>query len=200
MQAYLTGLGVGAGLIIAIGSQNAFVLRQGIRGEHVTAVCLTCAISDALLIVVGVGGFRAVLGRAEWLGGLFLYCGAAFLVAYGARGMYSALLSKKALVPDAGPAAGLAATVGLCLAMTWLNPHVYLDTVFLIGTVSTNFPGRETMFAMGAVTASFLFFFALGHGAALLRPAFASPRAWRVLDFGVALTMWAIAAKLMSGS
>lgn len=200
MQAYLTGLGVGAGLIIAIGSQNAFVLRQGIRGEHVTAVCLTCAISDALLIIIGVSGFRAVLGQAEWLGELFLYCGVAFLIVYGARSMHSALLSKEALVPDAGPTAGLAAAIGLCLAMTWLNPHVYLDTVFLIGTISTNFPGREMMFAMGAVTASFLFFFALGHGAALLRPAFATPRAWRVLDFGVALTMWAIAAKLISSS
>ncbi|MFD2192057.1 LysE/ArgO family amino acid transporter [Pistricoccus aurantiacus] len=195
--AYMTGLGVGFSLILAIGSQNAFVLRQGLRGEHVFSVCLTCALSDAVLILLGVIGFQQVIDQAAWLEPVFLYLGAGFLLIYGARSMWSALRSSEALAPAIRKTASLAATLGICLALTWLNPHVYLDTVLLLGAVSTRFPGSELVFAAGAVTASFLFFFSLGHGATLLRPLFAQARSWRMLDVFVALVMWAIAGKLL---
>lgn len=195
--AFFTGLGVGASLILAIGSQNAFVLRQGIRGEHVNSVCFTCALSDALLITLGVTGFQAIVSLAAWLEPVLLYFGTAFLVTYGAMSLRSAMVSTETLAPLGGGTAGLGATLGVCLAMTWLNPHVYLDTVFLLGAVSTRFPGSEMVFAMGAATASFLFFFSLGHGASLLRPVFARANAWRILDALVGLVMWAIALKLL---
>ncbi|MEQ8966052.1 MAG: LysE/ArgO family amino acid transporter [Azospirillaceae bacterium] len=199
-SAFLTGLGVGASLILAIGSQNAFVLRQGLRGEHVNSVCLICALSDALLITAGVFGFQAIVTRAAWLEPVFLYAGATFLAVYGAISLRSAVISNEALAPAAGASASLMATLGVCLALTWLNPHVYLDTVFLIGAVSTRFPGAELVFAAGAATASFLFFFLLGHGASLLRPIFARARAWRFLDGIVGVVMWSIALKLLLGA
>lgn len=196
-SAFLTGLGVGASLILAIGSQNAFVLRQGIRGEYVNLVCFACAVSDALLITAGVFGFQAIVAQAAWLEPVFLYLGASFLATYGAISLRSAFTSTETLAPSTGSTAGLMATLGVCLALTWLNPHVYLDTVFLLGAVSTRFPGSELVFAVGASTASFLFFFALGHGASLLRPVFARASAWRILDGCVGLVMWAIALKLL---
>lgn len=196
-SAFFTGLSVGGSLILAIGSQNAFVLRQGIRGEYVNLVCFACALSDAMLITAGVFGFQAVLAKVAWLEPVLLYIGAAFLFTYGAMSIYSAFTSTSALDPSNRGTTGLVSTLGVCLALTWLNPHVYLDTVLLLGTVSTRFPGSETAFALGAVSASFIFFFSLGHGASLLRPFFAKPRAWRILDAGVGLVMWAIAVKLL---
>lgn len=200
-SAFLTGLGVGGSLIIAIGSQNAFVLRQGIRGEHVNSVCLACALSDSILIAAGVFGFQAIVSQAAWIEPVFLYAGAAFLAVYGAMSLRAAFTAQDALIaPTEGGEKGLIPTLGICLALTWLNPHVYLDTVFLIGSLSTVFTGSEHVFAIGAVTASFLFFFALGHGASLLRPIFARASAWRVLDGLVGLVMWAIALKLLFAS
>lgn len=198
--AYMTGLVVGFSLILAIGSQNAFVLRQGLRGEHVFSVCLACALSDALLILLGVVGFQQIVDQAAWLEPVFLYLGAGFLLIYGARSMWAALRSNEALAPATGKTSSLVSILGICLALTWLNPHVYLDTVFLLGTVSTRFPGSELVFAAGAVTASFLFFFSLGYGATLLRPLFAQAKAWRMLDAFVALVMWAIAGKLLTSA
>ena len=198
--AYMTGLGVGFSLILAIGSQNAFVLRQGLRGEHVFGVCLTCAFSDAVLILLGVIGFQQIVDQAAWLEPVFLYLGAGFLFVYGVRSLWNALRSSEALAPASGKTASLMATLGVCLALTWLNPHVYLDTVLLLGAVSTRFPGNELVFAAGAVTASFVFFFSLGYGATLLRPLFAQAKAWRALDVFVALVMWAIAGKLLLGA
>jgi L-lysine exporter family protein LysE/ArgO len=198
--AFLAGLTMGLSLIVAIGAQNAFVLRQGLRGEHVFAVCLTCALSDAILIVLGVTSFGRIAASSPWLGLAMRYGGAAFLAWYGARSLRSALRSTGALTAG-GPAqaAGLVRTLLACLAITWLNPHVYLDTVVLLGTVSTQFPGGGAAFAAGAVVGSFAFFFALGHGAAWLRPVFARPSAWRVLEGAIALTMWAIALELAIG-
>lgn len=196
---YVTGLSMGLSLILAIGAQNAFVLRQGLRNEHVFAICLTCALSDAILILIGITSFRQIAAVLPWLEPVMCYGGAAFLVWYGAKNLCSAFRSSGALSAGEGKAAGLGKALLTCLALTWLNPHVYLDTVVLLGTISTRFPGLESSFAAGAVTASFLFFFSLGYGATKLRPVFANPAAWRVLEGIVAVTMWLIAFKLASG-
>lgn len=196
---FLTGLLTGLGLIVAIGAQNAFVLRQGLKGDHVLAVCLTCALSDALLITMGVAGAGVLMTRLPWLDPVMRLAGAAFLIAYGARSLRAALRSDAALAVDAARSSqGLGGTLLACLAITWLNPHVYLDTVVLLGAISTQFPGRSVDFAAGAVTGSLLFFLALGYGAAWLRPVFARPAAWRRLEGVIALIMWAIAAKLLA--
>ncbi|UEM24920.1 LysE/ArgO family amino acid transporter (plasmid) [Skermanella mucosa] len=198
LSAFLPGLLLGLSLIVAIGAQNAFVLRQGLRGEHVLAVCLTCAVSDAVLILAGVGGFAQAADRAPWLETATRYAGAAFLFAYGLRSFLAAARSVNALTPAESVPAGLGATLATCLALTWLNPHVYLDTVVLLGSVSTQFAADKELFALGAMTASFLFFFSLGYGARLLRPVFARPGAWRVLDLGIGIVMVTIAATLIA--
>ncbi|MGE0231807.1 MAG: LysE/ArgO family amino acid transporter [Flavobacteriaceae bacterium] len=190
--AAITGFSVGFSLIVAIGAQNAFVLRQGLRGEHVFAVCLTCALSDAVLIAAGVSGFGAAVSAAPWIDPFMRYGGVAFLFVYGALSLRAALTGKGALKPGEGTELSRKAALAIGLALTWLNPHVYLDTVVLLGAVSTRFPGREIAFAAGAVCASFLFFFSLGYGSGLLRPFFADPRAWRVLEGLVALIMWGV--------
>ncbi|KRE90092.1 amino acid transporter [Frateuria sp. Soil773] len=197
MHAALAGFTLGLSLILAIGAQNAFVLKQGLRREHVFWICLLCALSDAVLILLGVTGLAILLGKAPWLAPLMRYGGAAFLLFYGARSFHAAWKSPGALVPTADAAKPLLATLLTCAALTWLNPHVYLDTVLLIGSVSTQFPGTRGWFAAGAMTASLAFFFALGYGAALLRPVFARPAAWRVLEVLVGLTMWTIALRLL---
>jgi L-lysine exporter family protein LysE/ArgO len=198
LAAFLPGLLLGLSLIVAIGAQNAYVLRQGLRNEHVLAVCLTCALSDALLILTGVVGFGHADARLPWLGPAMRYAGAAFLLAYGARSFRAGLRSDAALMPANAAPEGLARTLATCLALTWLNPHVYLDTVVLIGSLSTQFGDAKVAFALGAMTASFAFFFALGYGARLLRPLFARPGAWRVLEFAIAFVMWAIAFRLLA--
>lgn len=196
---YMTGLTMGLTLIVAIGAQNAFVLRQGLMGHHVFAVCLACAASDAILITIGVTAFRQIAAIMPALEPAMRYAGAAFLFWYGAKSLQSALRSSHVLVAASGTAASLSATLATCLALTWLNPHVYLDTVMLLGTISTQFPGAEAAFWAGAVTASFAFFFSLGYGARWLRPIFANPSAWRILEGIIALTMWLIAISLLQG-
>ncbi|HXV30106.1 MAG TPA: LysE/ArgO family amino acid transporter [Sinorhizobium sp.] len=196
---YVTGLMTGLSLIVAIGAQNAFVLRQGLRNEHVFAVCLACGLSDTLLIVLGVTSLRQIAALMPWLDPAMRYAGAAFLIWYGAKSLYSALRSSGALVAGEARSSRLRQTLATCLALTWLNPHVYLDTVVLLGTISTRFPGREVSFTAGAVTASLLFFFSLGYGATWLRPIFAKPASWRILETLIALTMWLIASKLLRG-
>jgi L-lysine exporter family protein LysE/ArgO len=198
--AFPTGFGLGLGLILAIGAQNAFVLRQGLRNEHVLAVCLTCALSDAALISVGVSGFAGLVTLAPWIDPVLRVGGAVFLTVYGARSLWAALRSSDTLVAAEGRGAPLGATLATCLALTWLNPHVYLDTVVLLGTLSTRFPGREVWFGSGAATASLVFFLSLGFGARLLAPLFARPLAWRLLDLVVGLTMGAIALGLVLGN
>jgi L-lysine exporter family protein LysE/ArgO len=194
---YLTGLMAGLSLIVAIGAQNAFVLRQGLMGKHVFAVSLACSVSDAALIAIGVTSFRQIAVVAPWFLPTMRYGGAAFLIWYGARNLYSALRSTEALAAGDIRASSLRQTLAMCLALTWFNPHVYLDTIMLLGAISTRFPGEERSFAAGAMTGSFLFFFALGYGAMWLRPIFASPASWRALEALVALTMWTIAFKLI---
>jgi len=197
---YMAGMTMGLGLIVAIGAQNVFVLRQGLRHEHVFAVCLACALSDALLIIVGITSFAKIAVMLPWIDPAMRYGGAAFLAWYGARSLRSALRSRDALVVDCMDVpSNLGRTLLACLAITWLNPHVYLDTVVLLGTVSTQFPGQQLSFAAGATTGSFLFFFALGYGAKRLRPVFAKPASWRMLEGVIALVMWGIALKLILG-
>lgn len=197
VSVFFTGLVLGLSLILPIGAQNAFVLRQGLRGEHVFAVCLTCALSDLVLIVAGVTSFTRMAGVLPWLGPVMRYGGAAFLAWYAGRSLIAALRGDAAL-----PAGAAAAPVKLgkvllaCLTFTWLNPHVYLDTVVLLGSTAAQFHGQTLSFAAGAVSASFLFFFSLGYGATQLGPLFAKPAAWRVLDGAIAAVMATIAVKL----
>ncbi len=198
IEAALAGFSLGFSLILAIGAQNAFVLRQGLRREHVLATVLVCALSDALLIAAGVAGFGALARAVPWFETLMRYGGAAFLFWYGARNFIAAWRGGAAL--DSGGEArhsrrAVLLTVG---ALTWLNPHVYLDTVVLLGSISAQYDNRLA-FALGAMSASVIFFFSLGFGARLLAPLFARPVAWRVLDVVVGATMWLIAASLLWG-
>lgn len=193
------GFGLGLSLILAIGAQNAFVLRQGIRRSHVFAVCLTCAVSDALLIAAGVAGFGGLAQAVPWIEPVMRWGGALFLIAYGARALLSAWRGGAVLTVEGGAVEALGPVLATCLALTCLNPHVYLDTVVLLGSVAAQYEDRLG-FALGAMTASFVFFFTLGFGARRLAPLFARPQAWRVLDLGVGLLMWTIAAALLRGA
>ena len=198
---FATGFGAGFSLIMAIGAQNAFVLRQGLRREHVFAVCLACALSDAVLITLGITCLGRVQAWLPWLEPVMRYGGAAFLILYGARSLRAAFGPAQALTVEAGAApAAFGPVLATCLLLTFGNPHVYLDTVILLGTIATRFPGAEFRFGAGAICASFVFFFSLGYGARLLRPLFAKPVAWRVLDLGVAAIMGMIAARLLIGA
>lgn len=193
---FLPGFYLGLSLILAIGAQNAFVLRQGLMQAHVFWVCLTCALSDALLITAGVAGFGTLAAALPWLESVMRWFGAAFLLWYGWRHAASAWRGGQSLDAAEDRGGSLRATVLVALALTWLNPHVYLDTVVLLGAISAQYP-QPLWFGIGAALASFTFFFSLGYGAAALAPLFARPRAWQVLDVLVGLTMWAIAVKLL---
>jgi L-lysine exporter family protein LysE/ArgO len=196
LTSFLPGFLLSLTLILAIGAQNAFVLRQGLRGEHVFWCCFTCGVSDALLITAGVAGIGSLAVAVPWFEPLMRYGGAAFLIWYGARNALSALRGGAVLKVDGEAAGSLRRTVLTLLALTFLNPHVYLDTVVLLGSISAQYPDRLA-FGTGAALASMVFFFSLGYGARLLTPLFARPVSWRVLDGIIALTMWAIAAKLL---
>ncbi|MER6686462.1 LysE/ArgO family amino acid transporter [Streptomyces olivaceoviridis] len=194
------GFGTGLSLIVAIGAQNAFVLRQGVRRDAVLAVVGICALSDAVLIALGVGGVGAVV--VAWPGALRAIgiVGGVFLLCYGA------LAARRVLGPGTGlRAEGEAAgsrrrAVLTCLAMTWLNPHVYLDTVFLLGSLAADRGPLRWTFGLGAALASLCWFAALGFGARLLGRFLARPGAWRFLDGLVALTMLTLGATLVVGS
>jgi L-lysine exporter family protein LysE/ArgO len=195
--AFLQGLGTGAGLIIAIGAQNAFVLSQGLARNHHLTVALICAVSDALLITIGLSGMSAVLAVNDGLLRGVTWLGVVFLFWYGLRSFRSALRSGR-LDPAERSRMGLGATVAATLAVTYLNPHVYLDTVLLLGSIGGRYPLDERVcFGAGAVTASLAWFLALGLGARLLLPVFRHPRSWAVLDVLIGLTMWGVAASLV---
>lgn len=233
LSSVLAGVGLGLSLIVAIGAQNLFVLRQGVRREFPAAVALVCALSDAVLIVVGVSGLGALLHAIPWLIDAVRWAGAAFLAGY------AILAARRALRPDGAtlradgapefagraaehtrgaaevsepkedragaPAAArllarrtrLAPVLVTCLALTWLNPHVYLDTVFLLGSVAAAHGDARWWFAAGAVLASFVWFFALALGARYLSRLLADTRAWRVLDGVIAVIMLALALSLV---
>lgn len=196
MQTAIAGFILSFSLILAIGAQNAFVLRQGLRREHVLMVCSVSALSDAILIGIGVSSFEAVSRALPWIAPAFLYAGAAFLLWYGWQNFRAALRGGETLAASQNTPNSVKKTLITCLAMTWLNPHAYLDTVVLVGSISTKYD-NQMAFAAGATLGSFSFFFMLGYGARLLAPLFAKPKAWQVLDMLVALTMWAIAVSLL---
>lgn len=200
MTALLAGFFTALSLIAAIGAQNAFVLRQGLRREHVGPVVLTCALSDAVLIAAGVAGFGTLAALAPWITTAMLYAGAAFLIAYGALRFKAAFKGGEALRSASGASASLGRTLGTVLVLTWANPHVYLDTVVLLGALSAQYTPQHWIFGLGAMAGSFAFFTALGFGARLLAPLFANPRAWVWLEAIIGVTMWLIAAALIAGA
>jgi L-lysine exporter family protein LysE/ArgO len=197
--AAVTGFLTGISLIAAIGAQNAFVLRQGLRREHVALVVAVCAVSDAVLIAAGVAGFGAVAARVPWLPVAALWAGVAFLVAYGLTRLRAAWRGGAALMPDTGGGVPMGQALGACLLFTWANPHVYLDTLVLIGGLAAQQAPHDEWYAAGAMTASAVFFSALGFGARAIAPVFASAVAWRWLDAGVGVLMLALAARLALG-
>ena len=195
IQGFLTS----AALIIAIGAQNAFVLRCGLRREHVLAVVLVCALSDALLITLGVVGLGALVQRSPALLAVARYGGALFLIGYGMLAARRALRAE-ALVAAGGAALSLRAALAACLAFTYLNPHCWLDTVVLLGSIASQQPpASRAWFGVGAASARFAWFFALGFGARVLRGVFERPLAWKLLDAAIALVMWGIGASLLLG-
>ncbi|MFD3705855.1 LysE/ArgO family amino acid transporter [Nocardia sp. NPDC058658] len=196
--AALSGLGFGLSLIVAIGAQNAFVLRQGVRGQHVLPVVAVCAVSDIVLIGAGVAGFGAVVETFPGIVTVARWAGAAFLLVYAAIAARRALRSSTLVADGAGATVTVGATVLTCLAMTWLNPHTFLDTVVLLGSFAGTYASPDRWFlAAGAMLGSIIWFIALGYGARRLGPLFARPGAWRVLDSLIAVVMVTLALGLL---
>lgn len=193
---FLTGFVLGASLIIAIGAQNAFILRQGILRQHVFVLCMICAISDAILIVIGVAGIGAIIESSPNLLMTIRMAGAAFLLWYAFVAIRRAL-KPAGLEANVETSSSLKAAICTCLAFTFLNPHVYLDTVLLVGASAPHEGTAKIAYAIGAVLASFVWFFALGYGARLLAPVFEKPKAWQVLDTLIAIVMLLIAFGLV---
>lgn len=196
--AYPAGFAAGVGLIVAIGAQNAFVLRQGLQRRYIGSVVAVCILADVGLILLGVAGMGLMVqqhpGLLQWL----RFAGAAFLAAYGVMALRRAWQGESGLQPTADGALSRGRVVLACLAFTLLNPHVYLDTVVLLGSLSTHYEGdARWAFAAGASTASVMWFLSLGYGARLLLPVFRSPLAWRVFDVAVAVFMLTLAVVLL---
>ena len=199
MSAFIQGFGLGASLIIAIGSQNAYVLRQGLKRQHVLLICLLCALSDALLITVGVAGLGALVSGSEILLTLVRILGALFLSAYSLKAGFAAFKGEYQ-TPGVGTSehGSVKTVVFTTLAFTFLNPHVYLDTVVLLGSFAGQFASdARTFFGIGAVAASFVWFFVLGYGASWLAPMFQRAQAWRLLDAIISLIMLSLAISLV---
>jgi len=200
LSAFFTGFFLGLSLIVAIGAQNTFILRQGILGQHVFYVALFCALSDALLISIGVAGISFFLNNfinqnLTTLLGL----AAIWLSSYGAIRLLSIFKSNKIIETEASRLKGLFPTISVAAILTFLNPHVYLDTMVLIGSISQQFSGYyKITFTLGAILASFVFFFTLAYGARLLLPIMQRPFSWKILDSLIALIMFTIAFKLAS--
>lgn len=196
---FLSGFFLGLSLIVAIGAQNAFILRQGLLRQHVFILCLICALSDAILISAGVAGLGTLISSSPTLITVVTLGGAAFLFGYAALAFYRAWRPQVMEASGKGQTS-LKAAIAACLAFTFLNPHVYLDTVVLLGSLSAQFEGTSRLqYALGAIVAAASWFFALGYGARLLEPIFARPLAWRVLDILIGLIMIAIGVGLLGG-
>jgi L-lysine exporter family protein LysE/ArgO len=196
--AFISGFLLCLSLIVAIGSQNAFVLKQGLKQEHVFWICLQCSLSDAIIIAIGVFGFGAIIREWEWALLAIKYVGAIFLIVYGLLHLKSAIKGGQALITSAdAQKSSLKKVLLITAALTWLNPHVYIDTVFIIGSLATKYPDTKIYFYLGNILASFLFFFSLGYGARLLQPIFRKPRSWQVLDFIIFIVMISIAISLL---
>ena len=195
----IKGFTLGASLIIAIGSQNAFVLRQGLKKEHVLAICTVCFLCDAGLILLGVGGFGGLVASSQSLMLTARWGGALFLFIYGIRSFLSAA-KNQVLSVDASQnlASGLTWAIATTLALTLLNPHVYLDTVILLGSIAGQLPEQERLaFAVGAAFASMVWFYGLGYGARILAPLFQKQLSWKILDVVIGIIMWGIAGGLI---
>ena len=201
LPAAVEGLALGASLIIAIGAQNAYVLRQGLRRQHVFAVATLCFLIDCSLIALGAGGFAELLRAVPSLPGIAAWAGALFLAGYSLRAFHAALKPGSLADAEAADAAkGLRAAVATALALSLLNPHVYLDTVILLGGIAARYDAETRIaFALGAMAASGLWFYGLGYGARSLAPFFESPKAWRLLDAFVGCVMAALAVGLVVG-
>lgn len=201
MTPALHGFLSGLSLILAIGSQNVFVLRQGIRREHVLAVVIVCIVSDAVLISAGAGGLGALVRAAPEVVVVARWAGVVFLLAYAALAARRAIRGGESMqIEEGGGHRGaLAPVLATTFALTWLNPHVYLDTVLLLGSIAATHGGQAWLFAIGAVAGSTVWFTALGVGARRLGRLFSSPRSWRVLDGVVAVTMVVVAGMLALG-
>ena len=197
-MAFINGLLLGMSLILAIGAQNAFVLRVGLEGRHVFAVCLFCAVSDALLVVVGISGVGTLLSAMDGIVQWFYFGAAAWIGGYGILRLRSALVGGASLRAGGRVRGGAGALLAMAAGLTWLNPHVYLDTVVLLGGISATFePPARVLFGAGAVLASFIFFFSLGYGAKAIGGRLTSPAAWRRIDLGIALVMFWLAGGLV---
>ncbi|MEL6959581.1 MAG: LysE/ArgO family amino acid transporter [Pseudomonadota bacterium] len=195
--AFFNGLALSLSLIVAVGAQNAYVLKQGLRREHVGPLVFFCSVSDAILMAIGVFGFGLLSERLPALAPVMLWVGAAFVFVYGILSFRRALQGGEALDPEVGRRDSLSAALFFCAAITWLNPHVYLDTVLLVGSIAAQFPDARVGFWAGATTGSALFFMALGYGARLLAPVMTKPRAWQVLEFLIGIVMVTIALGLV---
>ena len=198
MPVFIQGLVLSLGLIVAIGAQNAFVLRQGLRREHVGSIVLFCALADAMLITAGVMGMARALGESPGLARALALAGAVFLTLYGWRALQRARHASRLTASEDGAGLTRGAALAQAAAFTLLNPHVYLDTVLLVGSIGAQQPaGMQPWFIAGASAASLGWFTSLGFGARWLAPWFARPRAWQVLDALIGLTMWVLAALLV---
>ena len=198
LPVFVQGLALSLGLIVAIGAQNAFVLRQGLRREHVAPVVLFCALADALLITAGVMGMAQALGERPGPAKALALAGAAFLAWYGWQALLRARHASRLQAAEGGAGLSRGAALAQAAAFTLLNPHVYLDTVLLVGSIGAQQPaGLQGWFIAGSSIASLGWFTALGFGARWLAPLFARPRAWQVLDALIALTMWTMSALLV---
>lgn len=197
-MAAINGFMLGLSLILAIGAQNAFVLRMGLEGRHVFAVCLFCAVSDAALISAGVAGVGGMLSRADGVTFWLYLIAAAWLVIYGGLRLRDALSGRSSLKASEQSGDSLGVTLMIMAGLTWLNPHVYLDTVVLLGGISATLEAAERpVFAAGAMLSSFVFFFSLGYGARALGGRLTSPNTWVRIDIGIALIMFWLAAGLL---
>jgi L-lysine exporter family protein LysE/ArgO len=195
---FVEGCGTGAGLIIAIGAQNAFVLKQGILKNYVFITALICALIDAFLISFGVAGLGTLLAQNTLLLVAAKWGGAAFLFYYGFRSFRAVFKSESLSIDTSPDLPDLKMTIMTVLALSLLNPHVYLDAFILLGSISSQFPDSERhFFALGAILASFLWFFGMGYGARYLAPLFQKPLAWKILDFLIGCVMWGIALSLL---
>ena len=202
LSAFLTGFILGFSLILAIGAQNSFVLRQGLMGRHVFTVALFCSLSDALLISIGVAGISIFLNNyidlvSDWLFGVT----AIWLAGYGLLRIRDAIKGKPFLIAENSTVNGLVSTLSFLSVLTFANPHVYLDTVVLIGSVSQQFPGNTKFaYVLGASIASFVFFFTLAYGAKLLSPIMKLSKAWQILELLIAFVMFTLAIKMAQES
>ena len=197
IDALVSGFLLGLTLIVAIGAQNAFVLRQGLVRQHVLVVTTICFVSDGLLISAGVLGLGTMVKQSPLLLKIVTIGGAGFLLFYGGLALARSF-RKESLAAAERDNSGLGATTLVCLAITWGNPHVYLDTVVLLGSLSARFSGTgQLLYAIGGIIASGIWFYGLGYGARFLAPIFSKPAAWRILDLAICLVMWGIAAKIV---